>query len=72
MSAVRARSEWGRPSSHKMSELNPMLGTCPQCDSAVRESSVMIEYETKDGEAGVWAECPDCEMIVDPILKKPR
>jgi len=55
-----------------MTEPNPMLGTCPQCGSEVCEGSVMIEYETKDGDAGVWAECPDCAMIVDPLLQKPR
>jgi hypothetical protein len=51
---------------------NPVLGSCPHCDHEVREAWVMIEYETTEGEAGVWAECLNCEMIVDPILNKPQ
>lgn len=37
------------------------LGTCPDCDAAVPETNVLIEYEH-----GVYAECPECETPVDP------
>jgi len=50
---------------------NPVLGSCPHCAHDIRESWVLIGYETTDGEAGVWAECPSCEAIVDPIHGKP-
>jgi len=50
---------------------NPVLGPCPHCDHDIRESWVLIGYETTDGEAGAWAECPSCEAIVDPIHGKP-
>jgi hypothetical protein len=50
---------------------NPVLGPCPQCAHDIRESWVLIEYKTTDGEAGVWAECPGCDAIVDPIHGKP-
>nr|WP_308203187.1 phage terminase large subunit family protein [Halorubrum ezzemoulense] len=55
-----------------MTENDSVLGSCPQCGHEVREAWVMIEYETTEGEEGVWAECPNCETIVDPIHAKPK
>jgi hypothetical protein len=54
-----------------MTSNNPVLGKCPQCDHEIQETWVMIEYETTDGDPGVWAECPNCETIVDPLHNKP-
>ncbi|SNR74561.1 hypothetical protein SAMN06266787_1199 [Halorubrum ezzemoulense] len=55
-----------------MTANNSVLGSCPQCGHEISEVWVMIEYETTEGEAGVWAECPNCETIVDPIHDKPK
>ncbi|WP_442903396.1 DUF7837 family putative zinc-binding protein [Halobacterium sp. KA-4] len=27
---------------------------------------MLVEYETSDGENGLWAECPSCEEVVAP------
>jgi hypothetical protein len=43
------------------------LGTCPFCGEAVTEHDVLIRYETADGGPGVWAECPGCRDVVDPM-----
>jgi hypothetical protein len=43
------------------------LGPCPFCGAAVADKQVIVEYETSDGETAVWAECPDCRDIVDPL-----
>jgi predicted RNA-binding Zn-ribbon protein involved in translation (DUF1610 family) len=42
------------------------LGSCPHCGTAVGSVHVLIEYETAEGEAAVWAECPGCGEVVDP------
>jgi hypothetical protein len=43
------------------------LGYCPFCGDTVTEHDVLIRYETTDGELGVWAECPGCRDVVDPM-----
>ena len=45
----------------------PRLGDCPHCDTGIRPLNVLIEYETDDGNEAIWAECPGCKEIVDPI-----
>jgi len=37
------------------------------CGETVTRQHAIIHYETASGEPGVWAECPDCGEIVDPI-----
>lgn len=37
------------------------LGVCPFCESDVPRYQTIIEYEN-----GVFAECPECEEVVDP------
>lgn len=44
------------------------VGTCPHCDTDIRTAHILIEYETSDGQAAVWAECPACQDVVDPRL----
>jgi hypothetical protein len=45
-------------------------GTCSFCDETVTGRHAIIEYETANGKPGVWAECPGCGKIVDPINDK--
>lgn len=49
-----------------MSDPNTVVGECPQCGREISRAYLLIEYETEDGEAGVWAECPECAEVVDP------
>jgi predicted RNA-binding Zn-ribbon protein involved in translation (DUF1610 family) len=49
-----------------MSNHNAVLGECPQCGREIPRAYLLIEYETEDDEAGVWAECPECADVVDP------
>jgi endogenous inhibitor of DNA gyrase (YacG/DUF329 family) len=49
-----------------MSDPNTAVGECPQCGREIPRAYLLIEYETEDGEAGVWAECPECADVVDP------
>ncbi|TKX36633.1 hypothetical protein EXE52_16290 [Halorubrum sp. CGM4_25_10-8A] len=53
----------------RMTPNNPetVRGTCSFCGETVTGRHAIIEYETASGEPGVWAECPDCGEIVDPI-----
>jgi RNase P subunit RPR2 len=44
-----------------------MRGTCSFCGETVTGQHAIIQYETASGEPGVWAECPSCGEIVDPI-----
>jgi predicted RNA-binding Zn-ribbon protein involved in translation (DUF1610 family) len=39
-----------------------VLGRCPLCGTSISESWILIEYET-----GVWAECPECDDVVEPV-----
>ena len=40
------------------------MGECPRCGEDL--SRILIEYEKDDGTEGVWAECPQCDDVVDP------
>jgi predicted RNA-binding Zn-ribbon protein involved in translation (DUF1610 family) len=42
-------------------------GPCSFCGETVTGRHVIIRYETAAGEPGLWAECPNCGEIVDPI-----
>jgi|AntRauMinimDraft_3_1070383.scaffolds.fasta_scaffold00475_5 hypothetical protein len=42
-------------------------GTCSFCGETVTDRHAIIHDETTGGEPGVWAECPGCGEIVDPI-----
>lgn len=43
-----------------------VLGTCPDCGREITGFDVLIEYETSDGRARSWAECPGCASVVHP------
>ncbi len=43
-----------------------VLGNCSFCQAEVQHRHVIIDYENDDGESGYWAECPNCNEIVDP------
>jgi len=43
-----------------------ILGRCPDCGESISQPWVLVEYETEDGETGIWAECPACEDVVAP------
>lgn len=43
------------------------LGTCPHCHTDITTADVLIKYETSDGQSGVWAECPECRDVVEPV-----
>jgi len=49
-----------------MSDSNGSLGSCPQCGREIPQAYLLIEYEAKDGTTGRWAECPECEAVIDP------
>ena len=50
-----------------MSHRNPTpRGSCPRCQAAIHTGDALITYETDDGDAAAWAECPDCGAIVHP------
>ncbi|WP_262174474.1 hypothetical protein [Haloarcula laminariae] len=42
------------------------LGQCPDCGTTITEAGVLIEYEDTEGQMGMWAECPDCNDVVEP------
>ncbi|CDK37984.1 uncharacterized protein BN903_184 [Halorubrum sp. AJ67] len=52
-----------------MTSNNPeaVRGTCSFCGERVTGRHAIIHYETAGGEPGMWAECPGCGEIVDPI-----
>ena len=54
----------GRPP--PMTDSNGGLGACPQCGREIPPAYLLIEYELEDDTVGRWAECPDCEEVVDP------
>lgn len=43
----------------------PLAGTCPLCNARIATSDVLIEY-VRDGNTALYAECPQCEGVVDP------
>jgi uncharacterized Zn finger protein len=55
-----------------MTMATDQLGTCPQCGHEIHEAWVLLEYETTEGEDGVWADCRECGTVVDPIHNKPE
>ena len=38
-----------------------VLGRCPYCATSITRAWLLIKYET-----GVWAECPECDDVVEP------
>lgn len=42
------------------------LGECPDCGSTIPASGLLIEYDTADGGAAMYAECPACRAVVHP------
>ncbi|WP_195155685.1 hypothetical protein [Halorubrum sp. AJ67] len=57
------------PPKRGMTSNNPeaVRGTCSFCGERVTGRHAIIHYETAGGEPGMWAECPGCGEIVDPI-----
>jgi len=49
-----------------MTKDNQLLGRCPECGAEIPPAWALVEYEKEDGTEGIWAECPDCETVVDP------
>jgi uncharacterized C2H2 Zn-finger protein len=45
---------------------NSTLGRCPDCGASIPNRRLLIEYETEDGDASAYAECPDCDEVVTP------
>lgn len=43
-----------------------ILGRCPECGGRIPIPWLLVEYEKDNGEAGIWAECPDCAAVVAP------
>jgi len=43
-----------------------ILGRCPDCGESISRAWLLVEYETDDGDTGIWAECPDCDDVVAP------
>jgi DNA-directed RNA polymerase subunit RPC12/RpoP len=41
------------------------LGVCPECGTAVPPGRLAVAYERDDYEVQ-YAECPDCESLVQP------
>ncbi len=46
------------------------IGVCPNCDTAIPESNLLIRYETEDGSVRLFAECLNCEIPVHPEPKR--
>ncbi|WP_449404584.1 DUF7837 family putative zinc-binding protein [Halorubrum vacuolatum] len=44
-----------------------VLGTCPVCGQTVANRHVLIRYAKASGDQGVWAECPGCKDVIDPV-----
>jgi predicted RNA-binding Zn-ribbon protein involved in translation (DUF1610 family) len=42
------------------------LGRCPDCGESISQHWLLVEYETDEGDTGIWAECPDCDDVVAP------
>jgi len=43
-----------------------ILGRCPDCGESISRVWVLVEYETDNGDTGIWAECPVCDDVVAP------
>lgn len=44
----------------------PTYGACPRCEADIDQHSVLVEYETTDGDQRAFAECPECRSVVSP------
>jgi hypothetical protein len=42
-------------------------GACPDCETPLHSTDVLIEYERGNGQPAAWADCPRCRDIVRPI-----
>ena len=42
------------------------LGSCPDCDTAIPDTCLLIRYETAEGWPKQFAECPECLDVVHP------
>lgn len=42
------------------------IGQCPNCDVALNEAQVLIEYE-RSGSESVYADCRRCGDVVHPV-----
>jgi len=49
-----------------MCDSNGILGTCPQCGREIPRAYLLIEYDAEDGTTGCWAECPECDEVINP------
>ncbi len=49
-----------------MTENDSRLGRCPYCNEAIPPHSILIEYEQKNGERSLFAECPGCREVIAP------
>ncbi|MCW8173292.1 hypothetical protein D8S78_20460 [Natrialba swarupiae] len=54
-----------RPAVTHVTTNPPSLGTCPFCHAEITPIDVILEYETDSGLA-VYAECPECQDVVNP------
>lgn len=43
------------------------VGACPDCQAAVPRDATLIQYERAGGNPGVYAACPACGDVVQPI-----
>lgn len=49
-----------------MSPDQATIGVCPDCGREIQPVHTIIEYEKNDGETGAFAECPECNDVVEP------
>jgi hypothetical protein len=47
--------------------LQTAIGACPDCGRSITEGNVLIRYQTAESTPGIWASCPDCNEVIDPI-----
>lgn len=52
---------------HMSPQHSSRIGTCPRCHSEITGFNILIKYESSDGQKAVWAECPACQEVVDPV-----
>jgi len=43
-----------------------ILGRCPTCGKVISTTFLLVEYQRSDGSTGIWAECPRCDVVVEP------
>jgi len=43
-----------------------VLDWCPDCATKITRAWLLIEYENTEGQTGIWAECPECDDVVEP------